>query len=60
MTILVKNNIYPLMLQSVQYFLLSHFHQLKLVDLRARHDFTRPCEKYDVLKSKPQTDIVWP
>jgi hypothetical protein len=61
MKILVKNNINPLMQQSVQYFLLSH---LSLTQtnwmVRKQATYNCPCEKHDGLKSKPQTDIVWP
>jgi hypothetical protein len=61
MTILVKNNINSLMQQSVQYILLS---RLLLTQtnwmVREHATYNCPCEKHDVLKSKPQADIVWP
>jgi hypothetical protein len=61
MTILVKNNINPLMQQSVQYFLLSHLSPTQTNWMVQEHAmYNCPCEKHDVLKSKTQTDIIWP
>jgi hypothetical protein len=62
MTILVKkNNINPLMQQCVQYFLLSPLSPTQTNWMVREHaTYNCPCEKRDVLKSKPQTDIVWP
>jgi hypothetical protein len=61
MTILEKNNIDPLMQQSVQNFLLSHLSSTLTNWMVQEHaTFNCPCEKHDVLKSKPQTDVVWP
>jgi hypothetical protein len=61
MTILVKNNINPLMQQSVQYVLLSHLSStLTNWMVREHAIYNCPSEKHDVLKSKPQTNIVWP
>jgi hypothetical protein len=61
MTILVKNIINPLMQQSVQYFLLSHISSTQTNWMVREHaTYNCPCEKHDVLKSKPQADIVWP
>jgi hypothetical protein len=53
-------NINPLMQKNVQYFFFipSFAYTNKLDGLRACH-VNFPCEKHDVLKSKPQTDIVW-
>jgi hypothetical protein len=61
MTILIKNNINPLMQLSIQYFLLSHLSSTQTNWMvRENATYYCPCEKHDVLKSKPQTDIVWP
>jgi hypothetical protein len=61
MTILVKNDINPLMQKSVQYFLLSHLSPTQTNWMVREHvTYNCPCEKHDVLKSKSQTDILWP
>jgi hypothetical protein len=61
MTILVKNNINPLIQKGVQYFLLSHLSPTQTNWMDCEHaTYNCPCEKHDVLKSKPLTDIVWP
>jgi hypothetical protein len=49
------------MQQSVQYFLLSHLSQTQTNWMIREHaTYNCPWETHDVLKSKPQTDIVWP
>jgi hypothetical protein len=61
MIILVKNNINTLMQKSIQYFLLSHLSPTQTNWMVREHaTYNCSCEKHDVLKSKPQTDIVWP
>jgi hypothetical protein len=61
MTILVKNNINPLMQQSVQYFSLSHLSPTQTNWMVREHTtYNCPCEKHNMLKCKLQTDIVWP
>jgi hypothetical protein len=55
MIILVKNNINPLMQQSLQYFLLSHLSPTQtnwMVREQTTYNFT--CEKHEELKSKPR------
>jgi hypothetical protein len=57
MTILLQNNINPLMQQSVQYLLISHLSPTQTNWMVREHaTYNSPCEKHDVLKSKLQTD----
>jgi hypothetical protein len=51
----------PLMQHGVQYFLLSHLSPTHTNWMVREHaTYSCPCEKHDVLKFKPQTNIVWP
>jgi hypothetical protein len=55
--IIVQNNINPLMQQRVQYFLLFYLSPTQTNWMVREHaKYNCPCEKHDVLKSKPQTD----
>jgi hypothetical protein len=61
MTILVKNNINPLIQQSVQYCLLFNLSPIQTNQMvRELATYNYPSEKHDVIKSKPQIDLVWP
>jgi hypothetical protein len=64
MTILVKNNFNLLMQQYFwvyNIFLLSHLSSTQTNWMVRQHaTYNCLCEKHDVLKSKLQTDIVWP
>ena len=45
------------------YFVIPSFANASKLDglpTREHATYNCPCEKHDVLKSKPQTDIVWP
>jgi hypothetical protein len=60
MTILLKNNIYPLMQQSVQYFLLSHISPTQTGWFESMPRIIVRVKNMIYSKSKAQTDIVWP
>jgi hypothetical protein len=60
MTVLVKNNINLLMQQSVQYFSLSHLSPTQTNWMVPKHvTYNRSCEKHDMFKSQPHTDLLF-